>query len=65
MNLTGRIDRNIRFADDEVTIQFYAGAVRQLRSAEVSATPKREEELQRIIKAQRDRVHYTRICRTV
>ena len=27
MNLTGRMARNIRFADDEVAIQFYADAV--------------------------------------
>ena len=57
MNLTGRMARNNRFADDEVTIQFYADAVRQLRSTEVSATPKSEDGLQRIIKAQRDRIH--------
>ena len=59
MNLIGRMARNIRFADDEVrvTIQFYADAVCQLRMTEVSAAPKREDELQRIIKAQRDRVH--------
>ena len=40
MNLTGRMACNIRFADDEATIQFYADAVRQLRSTDVSATPK-------------------------
>ena len=57
MNLAGWMASNSRFADDKVTIQFYADAVRQLRSTEVSATPKSEEELQRIIKAQRDRVH--------
>ena len=57
MNLTGRMARNFRFADDEVTIQFYADAVRQLRMTEVSAAPKSEDVLQRIIKAQSDRVH--------
>ena len=57
MNLAGWMASNSRFADDKVTIQFYADAVRQLRSTEVSATPKSEEELQCIIKAQRDRVH--------
>ena len=57
MNLTGRMAHNFRFADDEVTIQFYADAVRQLRMTEVSAAPKSEDVLQRIIKAQSDRVH--------
>ena len=58
MNLTCRMTLNIRFADDEVTIQFYADVVRQLWSTEVSATSKSEDELQRIIKAQRRvRVH--------
>ena len=57
MNLASRIACNIRFADDELTIQFYADAVRQLRMTEVSAAPKSKDELQRIIKAQRDRVH--------
>ena len=40
MYLTCRMARNIRFADDKVTIQVYADAVRQLFSTEVSATPK-------------------------
>ena len=61
MKLTGRIARNIWYGDDEVTIQFYADAVRQLRSRvrtiEQSAMPRSEEELQCIIKAQCDRVH--------
>ena len=47
MNLTGRMARNIRFADGEVTIQFYADAVRQLRSTEVSATPTSAEQRRR------------------
>ena len=59
MNLAGGMARNIRYADDEVTIQFYADAalLRQLRTAERSPTPRSEEELQRILKAQRDRLH--------
>ena len=57
MNLTSRMACNIRIADNELTIQFYADAVRQLRMTEVSAAPKSKDELQRIIKAQRDRVH--------
>ena len=39
MNLTGRMASNILFADDEVTIQLYSDALRQLRSTEVSANP--------------------------
>ena len=57
MNLTGRMARQFWFTDEEATIQFYADAVRQLRTAESSAAPKSEEELQRIIKAQCYRVH--------
>ena len=57
MNLTCSMASNIRFADDEVTVQFYADAVRQLRMTEVSAALKSEDELQLIIKAQCDRVH--------
>ena len=41
----------------EATIQFYADAVRQLRTAESSAAPKSEKELQQIIKAQSHRLH--------
>lgn len=55
MNLTGRMARQFWFTDEEATIQFYADAVRQLRPAESSAAPKSEEELQRIIKAERHR----------
>ena len=36
LNLTGRKARNIRYADDEVTIQFYATAVSQLWTVESS-----------------------------
>ena len=57
LNLNGRKARNKRYADDEVTIQFYSGSVRQLRTVERGATAGTEEELQRIIKVQRDRVN--------
>ena len=57
MNLTGKMARNMRNADDEVTILFDADAVRQHRTTERFATPRSEEDSPRIIEAQRFRVH--------
>ena len=58
VNLAGQMARHIWFANDEVSIQFYTDAVRQLRNAERSAwdsaMPKSEEELQHIITKQHD-----------
>ena len=54
VNLAGQMARHIWFANDEVSIQFYTDAVRQLRNADRSAMPKSEEELQHIITKQHD-----------
>ena len=39
LNLTGTMARNVHYTDYEVTIQIYAGAMRQLRTIERGAMP--------------------------
>ena len=54
MNLTGRMARNIRYADDSVLCRCCASTP----YCRAVSHPRSEGELQRIIKAQRDRIHH-------